>query len=159
MAQRSDGTLTKDYWEIVNMQFELYETHNPKTQFTATNSTSCQLEPQERLEMEEDISEDELFDAVMTLKPGHTPGCDGLTLEFYRKFWKDLLGPLSQAYRQATVEHRLNPSARRGIINLILKKCRDELWIKNWRPITLLNYDYKIWAKAIANRLLVSQIN
>jgi len=42
---------------------------------------------------------------------------------------------------------------RRGIIKLIPRKDAEPDLIKNWRPITLLNCDYKIAAKAIANRL------
>ena len=33
--------------------------------------------------LEEDISLDKFFDAVMTLKNGKVPGLDGLTVEFY----------------------------------------------------------------------------
>ena len=42
---------------------------------------------------------------------------------------------------------------RRGIIKLIPKKDAEPSLIKNWRLITLLNSDYKIAAKAIANRI------
>jgi len=42
---------------------------------------------------------------------------------------------------------------RRGVIKLIPKKDAEPDLIRNWRPITLLNCDYKIAAKAIANRL------
>jgi hypothetical protein len=42
-----------------------------------------------------------------------------------------------------------------GVIMLIhIYKRGDRLDMKNWRPITLLCTDYKIIAKAIANRLL-----
>ena len=44
-------------------------------------------------------------------------------------------------------------SQRRGIIKLIPKKDADPNLIKNWRPLTLLNCDYKIASKAIANRI------
>ena len=42
---------------------------------------------------------------------------------------------------------------RRGIIKLIPKKDTESHYIKNWRPLTLLNCDYKLAAKSIANRL------
>lgn len=42
---------------------------------------------------------------------------------------------------------------RRGIISLIPKEGKDNLLLKKWRPITLLNADYKVASKAIANRL------
>ena len=42
---------------------------------------------------------------------------------------------------------------RKAIIKLIPKKDAEPYFIKNWRPLTLLNCDYKIAAKSIANRL------
>ncbi len=42
---------------------------------------------------------------------------------------------------------------RRGIITLIPKKDKNKLFLKNWRPITLLNTDYKILTKTLSNRL------
>lgn len=48
---------------------------------------------------------------------------------------------------------------RRGIIKLIPKKDAEPYFIENWRPITLLNHDYKLAAKAISNRLKIFLIN
>jgi len=47
----------------------------------------------------------------------------------------------------------LSLSQRRGIISLSFKK-GDRLDPRNWRPITLLNVDYKLAARVIAGRLL-----
>jgi len=47
---------------------------------------------------------------------------------------------------------QLSVTQRRGIIKLIPKKDVEPDLIRNWRPITLLNCDYKIAAKAIGNR-------
>ena len=45
-------------------------------------------------------------------------------------------------------------TARQGIISLLPKgPNKDPKYIKNWRPLTLLNYDYKILAKIMATRL------
>ena len=99
------------------------------------------------------VSKDELFDAVMTLKTGKCPGADGLSVLFYRKFWKDIVDPLYEMYMHSLLGGKLCASGRRGLINLIPKKSKNEQELRNWRPIVLLNYDFKIWSKMVANRL------
>ena len=44
-------------------------------------------------------------------------------------------------------------SQKRGIVKLIPKKDTEPYFVKNWRPMSLLNCVFKIAAKAIANRL------
>ena len=39
------------------------------------------------------------------------------------------------------------------MIRLIEKKDREICYIKNWRPISLLDVDYKIMSKALTTRL------
>ena len=39
------------------------------------------------------------------------------------------------------------------MLSIIQKKDKDIRKLENWRPLTLLNTDYKILAKALANRL------
>ena len=43
----------------------------------------------------------------------------------------------------------------RACITLIPKPSKDHRFLKNWRPIALLNTDYKIVAKSLANRMKV----
>ena len=51
---------------------------------------------------------------------------------------------------------KLSADQRRGIINLIPKQDKDPSILKNWRPISILNTDYKLLTKYIANRLKIS---
>ena len=44
-------------------------------------------------------------------------------------------------------------SQRSGVITLLPKEDSDLLDLQNWRPITLLNIDYKIASKTLAKRI------
>ena len=54
---------------------------------------------------------------------------------------------------QAFEVGELSISQRRGVITLIPKEDSDLLDLQNWRPITLLNIDYKIASKTLAKRI------
>ena len=54
---------------------------------------------------------------------------------------------------EAKVKKKLSTSQRQALIKQIEKKERDKRFIKNWHPISLLNVDYKIIAKALATSL------
>ena len=84
---------------------------------------------------------------------GKALGCDGLPMEFYLKFWSVLGADLVMVLNSAFSSGRLSPSQRCGIITLSFKK-GDRVDPKNWRPITLLNADYKVASRTIPARLL-----
>ena len=42
---------------------------------------------------------------------------------------------------------------RTGVVTLLEKKGKNRLEVANWRPITLLNTDYKLLTKTLAGRL------
>ena len=156
VTRRSDGTLTKDYREILQIQHGFYSklyTSDESVRFDMINNSNNKLSEMEKIAFDQCITKAELYDAMMTLKRGRTPGCDGLSIALYYTCWKELVDPLHEMYMVAWERGFLNPSGKRGTITLIPKKGRDETWISQWRPITLLCNDFKIWAKAIANRL------
>ena len=95
----------------------------------------------------------ECLQALKSMEANKTPGSDGLPAEFYTFFWADVSDYLVNSLNHAYGSGQLSVTQRRGIIKLIPKKDAEPFLIKNWRPITLLNCDYKIGAKAIANRL------
>ena len=47
----------------------------------------------------------------------------------------------------------LSVTRRRGLVTLVPKKNKPANLLKNWRPITLLDCDYEIATKSIANRI------
>ena len=99
------------------------------------------------------LSVDECFSALKGMAHRKAPGNDGLPMEFYVKFWQVLGADLVRVLNSCLVNRRLSKSQRRGVISLSFKK-GDRLDPRNWRPISLLNVDYKIASRAIAGRLL-----
>ena len=95
----------------------------------------------------------EISATVKSLSLNKSPGPDGFTLEFYLHFW-NLLGPLLvNMYNDSFNRRSLVESMRSSVTRLLYKKRGDIKELKNWRPILLLNVDYKIISKAITLRL------
>ena len=90
---------------------------------------------------------------MKSFEKNKTPGNDGLTNEFYLAFW-DLVGEcLVDALTFAQEQGPLSSSQKQAMITLLEKKDKDRRFIKNWRPISLINVDVKNASKAIARRL------
>ena len=98
------------------------------------------------------LTKTECLNALKNMECNKTPGSDGLPAEFYKVFWNDIADFFMKAINQAYHAGQPSVTQRRGIIKLIPKKDAEPYFIKNWRPISLLNCDYKIAANAIANR-------
>ncbi|KAJ8361956.1 hypothetical protein AAFF_G00409110 [Aldrovandia affinis] len=104
--------------------------------------------------LEADLTLKDVTDALQSFKKGKAPGLDGLPLEFYLTFW-DIVGPdLTFVFGEFDGVGRLPDSFRTGVVTLIFKK-GDATDLKNWRPITLLNVDFKLFSKVLALRMRV----
>ena len=99
------------------------------------------------------INYSECFKVLSTFSNDKTPGNDGLTIEFYKFFWSEIGTFLVDSLNYAHFHGELSHSQKQAVITLIEKKDKDRRWIKNWRPISLVNVDVKIGSKAIAKRL------
>ena len=86
------------------------------------------------------------------METNKSPGLDGLTVEFYKIFWDILSQLLIDSYNEAFRDRSLPDSRNIIVMSLIFKK-NDRSDIKNYRPISLANIDYKILAFVLANRL------
>ena len=95
----------------------------------------------------------EILNALKSTQNNKSPGIDGLPADFYKVFWTDIKDHIMEAFKAAFSNGLLSITQRRGQICLLPKKSKDPLRIKNWRPISLLNQDYKLLAKTIASRI------
>ena len=82
-----------------------------------------------------------------------SPGSDGFTVEFWKFFFKDLGEFLLRSINYAYESGELSVTQRLGIITLLPKGNKPKQFLKNWRPITLLNITYKLASSCIAERM------
>ena len=111
------------------------------------------LTTQEQKLCEGQLNIEECTNALKYFKQNKSPGNDGITIEFYRVFWSQLSSVLVDCYNYSYNHGELSTSQRQAIISLIEKHGKDKLYLKNWRPISLLNVDYKIATKTLALRI------
>ncbi|MEK6264144.1 MAG: reverse transcriptase family protein [Clostridium sp.] len=151
------GCEATDPKHILNMLHEYYgnvynknnESDHDFDDFVPVNKLSTT----DNKELESDITIKECKEALDGLPANKTPGTDGLTAEFYRHFWPIIVDHLYNSIITSVELGELSVEQKRGIITLIPKAGKDLKYIKNWRPISILNVDYKIIAKILANRL------
>ncbi|GBG61292.1 hypothetical protein CBR_g19825 [Chara braunii] len=114
--------------------------------------TAALLEETDRLALDRPITEEELKQTGKEMAPGKCPGRDGLTVEFYRACGDVLFPPLVEVYNEVLGEGKLGGAITHGVISVMFKK-GDKAHIRNYRPISVLNVNYKLLAKTLALRL------
>ena len=111
------------------------------------------IDHSDNLFLERKLEKDEILQALKDMKPNKSPGSDGLTSAFYLKFFPLLGNTLCDIINLAYETGEMSDSQKHSYIPLI---CKDETRgdeMKCYRPISLLNIDYKVISKAITNRL------
>ena len=109
--------------------------------------------PDENYVMEAPIQKEEIHLAIKQLNNEKCPGIDGIPIEWYKKFYPHIIETLLDLYTEVEKRGILHSTARDTVISLMDKANRDMQKLKNWRPLNLLECDYKVYAKVIANRL------
>ena len=138
------------YTEKLNEQDNSY---NNSTNLFLENSDIPKLSELQKDFCERQVTEAEILSNLKNLNNGKTPGTDGLPTDFYKFFYIDIKKILFDSITYAMNNGELSIEQKRSIITLLPKKNKNKLYIKNWRPISLLNTDYKLIAKIFASRL------
>lgn len=98
------------------------------------------------------ISDEELGCVIREAKNNTAPGPDGIPYEFYRRCWGTIKHELLGIFEAISKTNEDIGHFSDGIIIHLPKKSKP-LTFYDFRPITLLNADYKLFNKVLAKRI------
>ncbi|GKA19247.1 RNA-directed DNA polymerase, eukaryota, reverse transcriptase zinc-binding domain protein, partial [Tanacetum coccineum] len=107
---------------------------------------------EQRVGLELSFTEQEIKDAVWGCGSDKAPGPDGFTFDFYKKFWSIIKFDVTKAVNQFHSCGKFPKGCNSSFITLI-PKVIDPVFLKDYRPISLIGSFYKIIGKLLANRI------
>ncbi|CAI5656797.1 unnamed protein product [Oreochromis niloticus] len=112
---------------------------------TITTSTAAEIDAP--------LTADEVISSITSLQSAKSPGPDGFPAEFYKKFHLKLAPLLLSVFEESLKRGSLPQTLRQASISLLHKEGKDPTCCGSYRPISLLNVDFKILSKLLATRL------
>jgi len=135
---------------------DLYEkrstSNEAKKRLLKTITNSFSSDSKEYKEMEKIFSQEEIFTVLKKLPKSKSPGPDGLICELYSAFKEEFSIILTRLFNFCIENNNIPQQMQEANIHLLFKK-GDTDNLANWRPISLLDTDYKILSSTLNNRL------
>ncbi len=97
-----------------------------------------------------EITEEEMGKAISRLKVNKTPGSDGFPAEWYKSFKDQLIPMLFDCFNYMLK----GGEPPRTWSSIIPKEGTDKKECSAFRPISVLNMDYKLYASILAKSML-----
>jgi hypothetical protein len=108
--------------------------------------------PEENETLEAEFSVEEIFTAIRDSYAEEASGHDGFSFLFYQKFWPTIKGDFMAMVR--SFERReLNIARINYAMIILIPKEENAKTLKKFRPISLINCSFKVFSKALNNRL------
>jgi len=112
--------------------------------------TPCNADDTDNLTKPTDAAE--LHEAFRPRRRRRVTGCGGIVREYYMLKWEVISGDMCYIFNEMFWEHCTTPKQKHAVI-ICPPKVPGGLSLRNCRPITLLNTDYKCLARVIGRRL------
>jgi hypothetical protein len=104
--------------------------------------------------LEAEMTEEEILQAIKGSYVEGSPGPDGFSFLFYHKFWSIIQGDFMALVREFNKED-LNIARLNYTMVILTPKEENANSLKKFRPISLINCNFMVFAKAMNNRLEV----
>ncbi|XP_075700942.1 uncharacterized protein LOC142665212 [Rhinoderma darwinii] len=111
------------------------------------------LSDSDRTLMDADITLEEVSRAIHDLAKGKSPGPNGNPIEVHCKYAEHVVPGMHSMFTHSLEMASLPESLNDATIVVLLKSDKDPLDCGSYRPISLLNSDYKVLTKILATRL------
>jgi hypothetical protein len=95
------------------------------------------------------ITAEELYAALKPGGPNKAPESDGISREFYMQLWDNLRNDILGVMKKVIINNSMTRRQKHGII-VSLSKDNGDIIPAEYRPITLMNRDYKLLARIMA---------
>jgi len=99
------------------------------------------------------ITGEEIMQVIKKLPNNKSPGCDGLSYEFYKEMSETVVVVLEKVFNKVLRDGKMPVTWHKSLVTLIPKKSENLEEVQNWRPISMVNCDAKIFMKILADRL------
>jgi len=129
------------------------ENNQTNEHYDSINFLNQTLDNNDALFLTNQITENELKMTLRSCSKKKSPGIDGLTYEFYLKNFEIMKNDLLTLFNRFLENPNEIPANFSDGVIILLPKISPARSVKDYRPISLLNSDYKIFAKILANRL------
>jgi len=153
-----NGQITSDRSKIFQNVFEEYkqtfsnEGNNPINPSSPLYEGLPKLSVEDKEYCEQPITKEEILESIQKAQLNRAPGFDGIPIEFYKFFWSEIQKLMIKLFINFQETSQLPNSMKKVIISPIPKP-GDRNKLSNWRPISLLNTDYKILSRIYSKRI------
>jgi hypothetical protein len=102
--------------------------------------------------LDQPVTLEELIASLEEMASSKAPGPDGMTTKLFKTLWLTIGPDYLKMVEHAISLGEIHPGVMEGL-KALLHKSGGRSTLNNWRPITLLNMSYKLFAKTLQRRL------
>ena len=160
--EMTDGTLLNKQSEILSETENYYKNlYTSKDNILEDDNIGEFIEEQSMNTLNENqankleglLTLSEISFTLKSMKSEKSPGLSGFSAEFFKVFWKQLGNFILRSLNYGYMKGELSVTQKQGLITCIPKDNKPKQFLKNWRPLTLLDTVYKIASGTISNRM------